>query len=383
MEIREVPFQALGGVFDQEDIQAALSVMEQAAGENGNFFPLPEETDFQAQFAAHEGAKYAVAVNSAGTALDVCMRISGIGEGDEVITTPLSFVCTAGSAAALGAKIVFADVDPQTLNLDPRKVEEKITEKTKMIIPVHISGLSVDIDAFTRLGKKYNIPVVYDAAHAVGTKYKGGKIGAAGTASCYSFQSNKNMTSLGEGGMITTDDPEFAEKARQTKTFGYVYGGPELRVVSLGFNYRMTKVQYAVGISQLKKIDRVITSRLECMQIMQNLLAGVEGVIQPAGITPGHGSHLYIVRLDTDKVSFDRNAFRTHLKSLYKVGTAVHYPIIWEWEAFSQVDYDSTNCDIAHKASTQVVSLPIFPNTTKDDLEYTAWAIKKTILDLK
>ena len=220
MEIRDIPFQALGGVFDQEDIQAALAVMEQAAGENGNFFPLPEETDFQKQFAAHEGSKYAVAVNSAGTALDVCMRVSGIERGDEVITTPLSFVCTAGSPAALGAKIVFADVDPYTLNLDPRKVEEKITEKTKMIIPVHISGLAVDIDAFTQLGKKYHIPVIYDAAHAVGAKYKKNSKGASGVASCYSFQSNKNMTCLGEGGMITTDDPEFAEKPARPRPSG-------------------------------------------------------------------------------------------------------------------------------------------------------------------
>lgn len=383
MRKREVPFTALGGVFSQEDIDAVVKVVRGAAGEGGNFFPLPEETDFQTAFAKHEGAGYAVATNSAGTALDACMRGLGIGPGDEVITTALSFVCTAGSPAALGAKIVFADVSPQSLNLDPAKVEEKITKATKAIIPVHFAGLSADLDAFARISRDYDIPIIYDAAHAVGTKYRGRPIGPAGMASCYSFQSNKNMTCLGEGGMITTDDPDFAERVRRTKTFGYVYGGPELRVVSLGFNYRLTKVQCAAGLSQLERVDQVIQARLDRMTRMNELLEGIEELILPEGIDEEHGCHLFVVRLDTNRVTFDRDEFRKHLLKAHGIGTAVHYPIIWEWEAFHDVEYDSTDCSVAEKASRQVVSLPIFPTTDFETLEYVAWAIKETISELK
>lgn len=383
MEIRDIPFKALGGIFDKKDADAAIKVINAATEEGGDFFPLPEEGTFQSSFANHEGAKNAIAVNSAGTALDVCMKIANLKEGDEVITTPLSFVCTAGSPAALGSKIIFADVDNKTLNLDPLKVKEKITKKTKMIIPVHLAGLSADIDAFKEISEKYGIPVIYDAAHAVGTKYKGKAVGSAGTASCYSFQSNKNMTCLGEGGMITTNSSEFAEKSRQMKTFGYIYGGPELRVASIGFNYRMTKSQYAVGISQLKKIDDIIYRRLIRMKKMLELLSDIDELILPEGIDEGHGCHLFIVRLDTEKAGFNREKFRNHLKTKYKIGTVVHYPIIWEWEAFNDVDYDSSDCKIALKASRQVTSLPIFPTTKFEDLEYIAWAIKQTISELK
>ena len=152
-ETRNIPFTALGGVFEQDDIDAALKVMQAAAEAGGNFFPLPEETDFQQAFAAHEGAAHAVAVNSCGTALDACMMVLGIEPGDEVITTPLTFVCTATCASALGAKVVFADIDPVTLCLDPRQVREKITGRTKAIIPVHFAGLAADIDGFEAITK--------------------------------------------------------------------------------------------------------------------------------------------------------------------------------------------------------------------------------------
>jgi len=172
-DIRNVPYLALGGAFEQDDIDAALEVMTAAAEPNGNFFPLPEEPDFQKAFAGHEGAAHAVAFNSCGTALDACMMVLGIGPGDEVITTPLTFVCTATCAVALGAKIVFADIDPGTLCLDPAKARAKITPRTKAIIPVHFAGHAADIDGFEDITRDTGIPVIYDAAHAVGTTYRG------------------------------------------------------------------------------------------------------------------------------------------------------------------------------------------------------------------
>jgi len=383
MIVKEIPFLAMGGVFEKDDVEAAMRVISSAADKDGNFFPLPEENDFQNALARHEGAVCAIAVNSCGTALDSCMMALGIKEGDEVITTPLTFVCTAGTAIGQGAKVVFADIDPATMCLDPAKVREKITNKTKAIIPVHFTGLACDIDGFDKITAETNIPVIYDAAHAVSTKYKGEPIGGRGKASCYSFQSNKNMTCLGEGGAVTTDDKEFAEEVRQIKTFGYVYGGPTLRIPRIGFNYRMTKPQYAVGLTQLAKIDRVVNLRQERMALLNKLLSETDEVILPVGHGPDHGSHLYVIRLDTDKVSFTTIDFVKHLKDKYKVATGKHYPPVWSWEAFQELGYNSQGCALAAQACDQVVSLPVFSETTVEDIEYIAWAVKETTSELK
>lgn len=382
--IREIPFGALGGVFDQEDIDAAMRVIAAAAGAKGNFFPLPEENEFQVALAAHEGSKKAVAVNSCGTALDLCMMALGVGPGDEVITTPLTFVCTATCAIALGAKIVFADIDPRTLCLDPCAVKARITKKTKAIIPVHFGGLAADCDGFDAITREAGVPVIYDAAHAVGTRHKGRPIGGRGRASCYSFQSNKNLTTLGEGGAVTSDDEAFAETVRQKKTFGYVYG-PTLRVASVGFNYRMTKPQCAVGVSQLKKIDRVITQRQSVFQELDRLLAELPEIIRPGGIDADHGCHLYVARLDTDKVGFSREAFLNVLKSKYKVACGSHYPAVWTWEAMASLGYSEAgaDCPLAAKACRQVMSLPLFPQTTMDDCTYIAWAMKESLAEAR
>jgi len=383
LDIREIPFIPMGGVYEQDDLEAAARVISNAVETSTGFFPLPEENEFQQALAAHEGARKAIAVNSCGTALDCCMMALGIGEGDEVITTPLTFVCTAGTVVARGAKVVFADIDPITWCLDPAKVRERITPRAKAIIPVHFAGLACDIDGFDTLTAETGIPVIYDAAHAVGAKYREQPIGGRGKASCYSFQSNKNMTCLGEGGAVTSDDEGFAEKVRQLKTFGYIYGGPAVRVASIGFNYRMTKVQCAVGVTQLAKVDRVIADRQARMVKMNNLLSGAPGIILPAGHGEGHGSHLYVVRVDTDAVSFSTADFVAHLKNVYKVGTARHYPPVWNWEAFQALGYNNEGCPIAEKVCEQVVSLPLFPKTTDEELEYIAWAVKQTVEDLQ
>lgn len=381
MKIRPVPFRALGGLYEEDDLEAATRIITAAGRPNGDFFPLPEEVDFQKALAAHEGSSHAVAVNSCGTALDLCMMVLDIKPGDEVITSPLTFICTATCASARGAKIVFADIDPSTLNLDPEKVLSKLSKRTRAIIPVHFSGLACEIDSFDRITGDTGIPVIYDAAHALGALYKGRPVGGRGKASCYSFQGNKNITTLGEGGAVTSNDAEFAEKVRQKKTFGYVYG-PSLRVVTHGFNYRMTKVQCAVGLTQLAKARRIVSQRQERMLRMNELLAGIDEIIRPAGHGPEHGSHLYVVRLDTNKVSFGTDELRNQLKETYQVGTGTHYPVVWNWEAFSQIDHDKSDCPLAEKICEQVFSLPIFPDTPVEDLEYMARAIKESIAAL-
>jgi dTDP-4-amino-4,6-dideoxygalactose transaminase len=383
MEIREVPFLAMGGIYEPDDLEAIRRVSAAALDSRGNFFPQPEEGEFQNLFAEHEGAGKAIATNSCGTALDCCMLALGIGPGDEVITTPLTFVCTAGTAVARGAQVVFADIDPVSLNLDPARVRERLSERTHAIIPVHFAGLTCDLDAFDQIARETGIPIIYDAAHAVGALYQGQPIGGRGLASCYSFQSNKNMTCLGEGGAVTTNDEDFAEKVRQLKTFGYVYGGPTQRVDSIGFNYRMNKVQYAVGLTQLAKVDRVIQARQAHMQRLNDLLTSVEEIILPAGHGPGHGSHLHVIRLNTDRVRCTTAEFVAHLKNRYKVGTAKHYPAVWTWEVFQKLGYTDAGCPIGARVCDQVISTPIFPRTTDEELEYLAWAIKQSLADLR
>lgn len=382
---RTIPFPALGGLFEQDDVAAAAGVLQAIATAEGSFFPLPEENDFQNNLALHEGAKRAVAVNSCGTALDLCMMVLGIGAGDEVITTPLTFVCTATCATARGAKVVFADIDPNTLCLDPAKVKDKITDRTKAIIPVHFGGLAADIEAFDRITAQTGIPVIYDAAHSVGTKHQGQPIGGAGLASCYSFQSNKNMTTLGEGGAVTTGDEDLAEKVRQKKTFGYVYGGPAVRVVTQGFNYRMTKPQLATGLTQLAKIDRVNRCKRENARLLYQYLEGTEGILLPAGIEEtGHAWHLFVIRIDSNVYQFTRGDFQKHVKEEHGVGTAVHYPAVWNWEAFENdgIDYDKTDCGHADKACAEVVSLPVAPGHSVEDMAYVAQAVKDSVKEL-
>ncbi|OGD22877.1 MAG: hypothetical protein A2W03_06120 [Candidatus Aminicenantes bacterium RBG_16_63_16] len=378
MDIRQVPFQALGGIFDEDDVNAALKVMRAAAGPAGDFFPLPEETDFQTAFARHEGAAFGIACNSCGTALDLCMSALKIGPGDEVIVPGLTFVCTATCAAARGAKVVFADIDPATMCLDPAAVERKITGRTKAVIPVHFAGQSCDVEAFEEISVRHGISVIYDAAHAVSTLWKGQPVGKWGLASCYSFQSNKNMTTLGEGGAVVTNDASFAELVRQGKTFGYVYG-PELRVVSIGSNYRMTKVQAAVGLAQLAKVDRIVAARRKNFLSLAERLRGLEEIRLPAGIDDRHGCHLFVIRPDLEKLGAPRDEFRRRLQEGYGVGTAVHYPAVWDWEVAGTFAFDNSGCPETERACRSVVSLPVFPNSTDEDLDYIAWSIRQVV----
>lgn len=379
---RRVLFQALGGVFDKDDVQAALRVLRAAAGPAGDFFPLPEENDFQKAFARHEGAEFCVVCNSCGTALDLCMSALKIGPGDEVIVPGLTFVCTATCAAARGAKVVFADVDPIAMCLDPEAVERKITPRTKAVIPVHFAGHPCDVGAFDALSRTHGIPIIYDSAHAVGARWKGEPIGRWGLAGCYSFQSNKNMTTLGEGGAVVTNEAGFAEIVRQGKTFGYVYG-PALRVVSVGSNYRMTKVQAAVGLTQLAKVDEVIGKRRRNFLNLIDRLRGIEGIALPAGIDDDHGCHLFVVQLDLGKLRATRDEFRRRLDAEYGVGTAVHYPAVWDWEVAKTFAFDNSGCPETERLGRSVVSLPVFPNSTEEDLDQIARSVREVAVELQ
>ena len=383
MEKRDIPWLTLGGLYEEDDLEAVNQILKLQVSESKGFFRLPEEPNFEQAFAEHEGAKVASAVNSCGSALDLCLMLLNVGEGDEVITTPLTFVATGSCVLTKGAKVVFADIDPESYCLDPEDTQRKITERTKAILPVHLAGLPADIDAFERIREKYGIPIIYDAAHAVSAKYKGRKIGKATDLSCYSFHSAKNMCTLGEGGAITTDNKEYHEKLQSLKSFGFVYGEKD-DVVIPGFNYRMSKIQSAVGLTQLKKVDRVVKLRREKMRYLNALLEGVEEIITPKLLATddGHACHLNTLRLDEEKVSFSRDEFLQCLKKDYGVGVTVHYPPIWEWKIFRERGYDGRDTPIAAKVCRELFNPPVFPKTSVEDLDYIAWATKEVIGEL-
>jgi perosamine synthetase len=382
MEKRNIPYQALGGVYGPDDVEAVLRVVTAAAKTGGDFFPMPEENQFQEAFARHEGAARAVAVNSAGTALDLCMMALGIGPGDEVITTPLTFVCTATTVMARGARVVFADIDPRTLNLDPEAVESRLTDRTRAIIPVHFAGLACPVDRFQHLAEKHGLAVVYDAAHAVGTKFGKTPVGGFGKASCYSFQSNKNLTTLGEGGAVTTDDSELAETVRQMKTFGFIYGKPN-RVVRVGFNYRMTKPQLASGLSQLRKIDEMLSRKRANFARMNEQLRNIEEILPAPGIDDDHGALMHVVRLDSRKAAFERDDLVDVLRNEWGVGTVCHYQAVWSWEVMRREGYGPEGCPEAERACNEVFSLPVFASSSHEDIVYIAHALKESIAFLK
>jgi len=382
MEIREVPWKSLGGIYDQEEVDVVLAMMNAQVERSAGFFRLPEEPDFERAFAEHEGCRHAAAVNSCGTGLDLAMRILDVGPGDEVITTPLTFVATAHCIVGTGARMVLADIDPQSYNLDPKQVEAKITSQTKAVLPVHMNGMPADIDAFADIAARTGIKVVYDAAHAVGIRYKGQPVGAAGDMSVYSFQTNKNMSTLGEGGMVTTDNPEYHARLQRIKSFGFEYG-PVDDVLEWGSNYRMSKLQSAVGLVQLKTVDETNRIRHAYAHRLTAQLADLEGIITPYDDGTHFASyHLYLLRFDDDAVNATREQFLQLLKGKYKVGVTIHYPPLWQFSYFREMGHGPGDTPVAAKVLRQLFNVPVFPRMSEDEIDYVAWAIRQSVEEL-
>jgi dTDP-4-amino-4,6-dideoxygalactose transaminase len=383
MEIREVPWLSLGGIYDEADIDAVMAILKPQVERSAGFFRLPEEPNFEKAFAEHEGARYASAVNACGTGLDLAMQILDIGPGDEVITTPLTFVSTIHCIVGVGAKPVFADIDPLTYNLDPDKVQEKITAKTKAILPVHMNGMPADIDAFAEISARTGVKIVYDAAHAAGMLYKGRKIGPAGEMSVYSFQSNKNMSTLGEGGMVTTDNAEHHARLQRIKSFGFQYGVVD-DVLEWGSNYRMSKLQSAVGLTQLERLEETNRIRHQYACYITEQMQDVPEIIAPFDDgTHFCTYHLYMLRFNDEVIEATREDFVDILKGEYKIGVTFHYPPLWNFSFYRDMGYGPEETPIAAKVLRQLFNVPVFPKMSKEDTEYVAWAVKQSVVDLK
>jgi dTDP-4-amino-4,6-dideoxygalactose transaminase len=269
---------------DEDDIKRVEEVLRSDYLTTGPNIDLFEKT-----VASYVGAKYAVAFANGTAALHGACFAAGIGNGDEVITTPMTFAASANCVLYVGGKVVFADINPNTYNIDPEDIERKITDKTKAIIPVHYTGQSVDLDKIHEIAKKHNLIVIEDGAHALGSKYKGKKIGALSDMTMFSFHPVKAVTT-GEGGIITTNNERLYRRLCQFRTHGITrdpgylleYHGPwYYEQQFLGYNYRMTDIQAALGVSQMKKLNNFISKRKELVNYYNELLKGVKGIVIP------------------------------------------------------------------------------------------------------
>ena len=349
----------------------------------------PKVKRFEEAFKSYVGAPYAVPLSSATAGLHLALLALGFGPADEVITTPMTFAATVSMIVRAGAKPVLADIDPDTLNIDTEMIREKITERTKAIVPVHFAGQPCDMDAIFALAKEFNLRVIEDAAHAVGTEYKGKRIGSLDSVSVFSFHPIKNITT-GEGGMVCTRDEAFAEEISLMKFHGMSReawkryessGTPNYDIMLPGFKYNMMDIQAALGIHQLRKLDDFIAKRSEIARFYNATFADVEEVRTP-GLVPWdhrHAWHLYTPLIRIEKLTIDRDRFMEELKR-ENIGTGLHFKAIHHHPYFRRTlniaPGDLANADYA---SDRILSLPLFPRMTMDDARDVVEAVKNVI----
>ncbi|RLF15537.1 MAG: aminotransferase DegT [Thermoprotei archaeon] len=323
----------------------------------------PLTREFERAFASYIGVKHAIAVNSGTAALHAALMAAGIGEGDEVIVPSLTFVATANAVLLVGARPVIVDVDLETYNVKVDEVKRALTDRTKAIIPVHLYGLTADMDPIMEVAEEEGLIVIEDAAQAHGAEYMGRKAGSLGHMACFSFYSTKVITT-GEGGMITTNDDELAEKLRSIRTHGQREG---YDTYMLGHNYRMTELQAAIGIAQLKKISYFLEARRRNARILSETLSEVEGVslpIEPRGYR--HCWYLYTVRVREELR--DMLVERLNAKG---IGAAVYYRIpVHRTPLHEKVARRVGDLRNAEVASRTVLQLPVHPGVSEDQAAY-------------
>ncbi len=343
---------------------------------------------FEENMQQYLGIHKAVGLTSCTAGLHIALLTLGVGPGDEVIVPAYTFVATAHVVEWVGAKPVIVDVEKDTFNLDPEKVESAITSKTKAIIPVHFAGHSCDMDKIMDIARRYNLAVIEDAAHAIGTEYKGKKIGNFGEITVFSFYVTKTMTTA-EGGMAVTNDPRLGKKLKSRSYFGmdkdafnrYSEKGTwYYEILDLGYKYNMDNIRGALGIEQLKKLGTFITKRREIAQYYNNLLKEVPGIITPQekGYTH-HSYHLYPVLIEPEVLGLNRDYLIDKLKE-WNIGTSVHFiPLHFHPYYKKKYQYCRGDFPVAEWLFEREVSLPLFPEMSLEDAEYVVRCIREII----
>ena len=348
-------------VLGREEVEAVRKVFESGILVQGERIKM-----FEKEFAEYIGVEHAVAVANGTLALDAALKALKLGSGDEVVTSAFSFIASSNCVLYQGAKPVFADIDPRTFNIDPADVAEKITAKTKAIIPIHLYGQPAEMGALKEIAEDHGIALVEDAAQAHGAEYEGRKVGGLGDIGCFSLYATKNMTT-GEGGIITTNNRELARKVRLLINHGDI---GKYNHVILGYNYRMSEASAAVGSVQLKKLDRSNEIR------KKNASGLTRGIEMISGLTPPyvrdnvkHVFYQYVIRVE-ESYLMDRDKLAERMRG-NEVGTAVHYPTpVYRQPLYKELGYGKTVCPIAEDASKRVLSLPVHPKVNEDDIAY-------------
>ena len=338
----------------------------------------PKTKRFEAEFAGRVGAKHAIAVNSCTAAMHLALEALGIGPGDEVITTPYTFAATAAVVRYLGARPVFVDVEPRTLNIASDMIESAITPRTKAILPVHIAGLPADLDAIHAVAKRYGLPVIEDAAHAFPSSYKGRPIGAISDVTCFSFYATKTITT-GEGGMICTESDPIAERCRIMSLHGiskdawkrYTAAGSwYYEIMAPGYKYNMTDIGAGIGLAQLRKSDRMWERRREIAERYDQAFGSMPELQLPTGSEScRHAWHLYMLRLNLDQLRIDRAQFIEELKRR-NIGTSVHFiPLHIHPYYRDTYGYSPRDVPVAYSQYQRVMSLPLYSKMTGHDVQ--------------
>ena len=369
MSLRQVPAITMARpIIGDEEISEVEAVLRSGLLASGS-----KVAAFENAFAAYVGTRHAVAVNSGTAALYLALLAHGIGPGDEVITSPFTFIATANSILLAGAKPVFADIRPDTFNLDPGEVVKKITARTRAVMPVHLYGQPCDMDDFGTIAAAFRLVIIEDACQAHGSRYAGRMTGSFGTG-CFSFYPTKNITT-GEGGIITTNDDDIAQRLRLIRNHGqtrrYYHD-------SIGYNFRMTDIGGALGICQLRRLPEFNAARTTNAGLLSAGLDGVAGLGLPVVVPrTEHVFHQYTVRV-TERARVSRDALRDTLRER-GITTEVYYPYpIHRQPLYRGLGYDDV-LPKAERACEEVVSLPVHPALRRGDIDYIIERIREVM----
>lgn len=361
---------------DEDDINAVVDVLKSDYLTTG-----PKIAEFEQAVASYTGAKYAVAISNGTSALHAACFAAGIGQGDEVITTPLTFAASANCVLYCGGTPVFADVDPYTYNIDPEDIRKKITDKTKAIIAVHLAGQPCDMDEIHSIAQEHNLIVIEDGAHALGSVYKGKKVGCLSDMTTFSFHPVKPITT-GEGGMIMTDNEELYKRLVLFRSHGITRDnsmmtrneGPWFyQQLDLGYNYRITDIQCALGCSQMRKLDKFLKRRRELVERYNNAFIECDNIVTPYQLPDTQsGWHLYIVQVK----NHDRKQVFETLRDK-GIGVNVHYIPVYMHPYYREHGYKDIHCANAEEIYSHIISLPLYPGLTDEQQDYVIDTLKQ------
>jgi len=348
----------------------------------------PRTKAFEEKFRQYIGSPHAVGLNSCTAGLHLALEVAGVKEGDEVITTPITFASTVNVIVHRKATPIFVDVDPETLNINPDLIEKKITPRTRAIIPVHLAGHPCDMDAITKIAQQYGLTVIEDAAHALESEYRGRKIGTLSSFTAFSFYATKNITT-GEGGMLTVQDDNMAEKVRILSLHGISRdawkrysdeGYRHWEILYSGYKYNMFDLQAAVGLHQMDRIEQFWKTRKTYVDRYTKVFQDIPEV-EPLQTKPGvkHAYHIYPILLNLEMISADRDQIMNAIQA-ENIGIGIHFRAIHLHPFYREkFGFHPGKLPVAEDASQRILSLPLYPKMTEEDLEDVVTVVRKVI----